>query len=140
MAHILPAPTSDQLCHAVIQSRTIKPMKTTQFSTQFQMHKQRGTFCGIDTYSLTNFGKHDFTSFLLSQTESNTIANRPNINSLLSQLVHEKQLSSCIVNAKKEEAKVQNVGVDFDSSINGATYVPVNVAIKFEQALQRNHT
>ena len=96
MAHILPAPTSDQLCHTVIQSRTIKPV-----------NKQRGEFCGIDTCSLTNFGRHDFTSFLFSQTESYTIANRPDINSLLSQLVQEKQLSSCIANAKREEAQVQ---------------------------------
>ena len=138
MAHILPAPTSDQLCDPVIQSRTIKPIKTTPYSTQCQMHEQRGTFYGIDTCSLTNFGRHNFTSFLLSQTESYTIAYRPDINSLLSQLVDEKHLSSCIVNTKREEAKVQNADVDFDSSINGATYVPLNVAIKFEQALQKN--
>ena len=87
MAHIFPAPRSDQLCNAAIQSRTIKLMKATQYSTQFQMHEQRGTFCGIDTCSLTNFGRHDFTSFLLSRTESYTIAHRPDINSLLSQLV-----------------------------------------------------
>ena len=42
-----------------------------------------------------------------------------------------KQLSYYIVNAKREEAKVQNAGVDFDSSINGATYVSV-------KALQKN--
>ena len=39
---------------------------------------------------------------------------------------------------KREEAKVQNAGVDFDSSLNDATYVPMNVATKFEQALQKN--
>ena len=100
MAHILPAPTSDQLCHAIIHSRTIKPMKTTHYSTRFQMHKSRGMFCGIDTCSLTNFGRHNFTSFLLSQTESYTIAHRTDVNPLLLQLVQEKQLSSCIVNAK----------------------------------------
>ena len=137
-AHILPTPISDQLCHAIIQSRTFKPLKSTKYSSQFQMHKQRGMFCDIDACSLTNFGMHDFTSFLISQIESYTIAHHLDINYLLSQIVHEKQLSSCIVNAKREEAKVQNAGVDFDSSINGATYVPTNVAIKFEQVLQKN--
>ena len=107
-------------------------MKNTQYSTQLQMHEQRGTFCGINTCSLTNVGRHDFTSFLPSQTESYAIAHRLDINSLLSQLVQEKQLSSCIVNAKREEAKVQNTGVDFDSSMNGTTYVPMNIAIKFK--------
>ena len=42
------------------------------------------------------------------------------------------------MNTKRNEAKVQNVGVDFDSSKNGATHVPVNIAIKFEQALQKD--
>ena len=105
MAHILPVPTYDQLCHVVVQRRTIKPMKTTQYSTQFQIQKQRETFCGIDTCNLINFCAHDFSSFLLSQTESYTIAYRPDINSLLSQLVHDKQLTSCVVNAKREQEK-----------------------------------
>ena len=39
MAHILPATTSDQLWHVVMQSCTIKPIKTTQYSTHFSMHK-----------------------------------------------------------------------------------------------------
>ena len=113
-------------------------MKLTKYFTQFQMQQQRGKFCGINTCSLTNFGRHDFTSFLLAQTESYTTAHRPDINSLLSQQVQEKQLAPYIVNAKREEAKAQNTGVDFDSSIKGATYVPLNIAIKFEQALQKN--
>ena len=104
MVHILPTPTSDQLCHAVIQSRTIKPMKTTQYSTQFQMHKQRGTFCGIDTCSLTNFGHHNFTSFLLSQTKSYAIAHCPDINSLLSQLSYHLVLS--IQKERKQKFKM----------------------------------
>ena len=36
------------------------------------------------------------------------------------------------VNTKREKTKVQNIGVDFDPSIYGATYVPVNIRIKFE--------
>ena len=48
-SHILPAELSDQLCHAVIKPRCIKPMKASQYSTSFQMHEQRGTFNGIDT-------------------------------------------------------------------------------------------
>ena len=50
----LPSKFSDQLAHAVLQCRTIKPVKATQYSTQFQMNEQRGSFTGIDTFTLWN--------------------------------------------------------------------------------------
>jgi hypothetical protein len=42
--HVLPQPYSDQLCHAVVQSRTVRPMQAKQYSTSFQMHEQRGCY------------------------------------------------------------------------------------------------
>ena len=35
---------SDQLCHCVLRSRTIKPLQKRGYSTGYQMHEQRGTF------------------------------------------------------------------------------------------------
>ena len=61
---------------------------------------------------------YNFTSFLFTQIKSYTIAHRPAINSLLSELVQQKQLLSCIINAKREEAKAQNTTVDFDENCN----------------------
>ena len=58
--HILSSERADQLCHAVIKGRTIKPMKASSYSNAFQMHEQRGTFTGIDTSSITNFEKYRF--------------------------------------------------------------------------------
>ena len=113
-------------------------MKATQYSTQFQMHEQRGTFCGVDTCSLTKFGRYDFTSSLLADAESNTIVNRPDINALLTQFVEEGKMTQCIANSRREEAVQQSVGVDFDAAIRGATYVPMDIARRFEQQLQNN--
>ena len=39
MVYILPTSTSDQLFYAVLQNRAVKPLKSTKYSTQFQMHE-----------------------------------------------------------------------------------------------------
>ena len=64
--HILPSKQPDQLCHAVIKPRTIKPMKACKYSNSFQMHEQRGTFNGIDTCNVTSYGRFDFCSKILN--------------------------------------------------------------------------
>lgn len=57
--HILPLARSYQLCHAVIKSHTIKPIKASKYSITFQMHEQKGTFNGLDPYSITNYYSFD---------------------------------------------------------------------------------
>ena len=88
--HSLPAPISDQLSHCVIVSRLLKPIRPKAYSTEFQMCEQRGTFSGIDTFSVTEYGRFDSCSLLLSECEARTITCRPDINALLSQLVQKK--------------------------------------------------
>ena len=61
-SHNLPSKRSDQLSHVIIQPRSIKTVRVATYSTSFQMHEQRGSFSGIDTCSITNVGKFDFTS------------------------------------------------------------------------------
>ena len=80
--HILPSKQPDQLCHAVIKPRTIKPMKACKYSNSFQMHEQRGTFNGIDTCNVTSYGRFDFCSKILNKSEGRSIDNRPDKNPL----------------------------------------------------------
>ena len=58
--HTIPSQKGDQLCHAVIKPRLIKPMKASKYSNTYQMHEQRGSFQGIDTCNVTNFGDFSF--------------------------------------------------------------------------------
>ena len=62
--HNLPSDYPDQLCHAVIKPRTIRPLKSCAYSNSYQMHEQRGTFNGTDTCSIANYGRFDFCSKL----------------------------------------------------------------------------
>ena len=58
-----------------------------------------------ERFVVLNFGMHDLIFILLSQTESYTIAHHLEINLLLSQLVIEKHLLSCIVKRKSKYSK-----------------------------------
>ena len=40
--HILPSKSGDQLCHAIVKSRTIRPMRACKYSNRYQMHEQKG--------------------------------------------------------------------------------------------------
>ena len=55
-----------------------------------QMYEQRGTSNGIDTCNLISYHQFDFCSKLLSDSESRSIVNRPDINGLRNQFVEEK--------------------------------------------------
>ena len=138
--HILPAKHADQIAHAIIQCRTIKPVKSTQYSTQYQMHEQRGTFNGIDTFGLTDFRRFDFTSKLSAESESRAIKNRPDINALLSQIVKEKGIAKCVANSRRQEAEDMCNGIDYSIYSQGATYVPFDVAMCLLQDINAKDT
>ena len=99
-SHNLPSKRSDQLSHVIIQPRSIKTVRVATYSTSFQMHEQRGSFSGIDTCSITNVGKFDFTSILLGESEARSIICRPEINALLNNLVQEKKFP-CVLQIQK---------------------------------------
>lgn len=131
--HILPPKDSDQLAHAVIQSRLIKPLKSSAFSNQFQMHEQRGTFNGLDSFGLTNWRKFNLTSKLLAEAEARSLANRPDTNSLLTQLVNEHVIGESIANSRRIEAIDMTRNIDFYPFHRSATYVPLDIAMSFQR-------
>ena len=98
--HILPSEYSGQLAPSVIQSRTIKPIKAFTYSTQFQMHEKRGTFNGLDSFSLTDFHRFDFTSKVSAESEARSVMNIMDINDLLTQLTEEILIGKFIANSR----------------------------------------
>lgn len=128
--HILPSATSDQLCHAVIKPRTVKPLKASKYYTTYQMHEQKGSFQGVDTCSITNYGDFSFTSVLLDQFENRSIAMRSDINALLNHLKKDEHLSTVTVEGMRQRAKtVYPDTSELDQFINGSTYVSFKDAL-----------
>ena len=97
------------------------------------MHEQRGSFNGIDTCNLTSYRNFSFRSKLLSDCESRYICNRPDINSLLNQLVDEKVISKKTANDKRLHADAIYGDYDFEPYVNGATYVPIECALQMKR-------
>ena len=128
--HIIPSDKGDQLCHAVIKPRLIKPMVARKYCTTYQMNEQRGSFQGIDICDVTNFGNFSFCSALLDESESRTIKHRPDINSLLDQLTRDAYLTSTTVKAMCERA-IDNGPSDeiIKKCLVGATYVSLEDAL-----------
>ena len=81
--HIIPSDRGDQLCHAVIKSRMIKQLRASKYCNIYQMCEQQGSYQGVDTCDVIDFGDFGFISILLDESESRSIKFRPDINSLL---------------------------------------------------------
>jgi hypothetical protein len=130
--HILPSVHPDQLCHAVIHCRTIKPMRRTKYSTQIELYEQKGTFNGIDTFGLTDFQNMAISSELLAHYESLSIFHRKDINSLLTQMIKENKIGKVVANDRRTEAnyRVNKLEMDVDSLVAGSTYVPIAATMR----------
>lgn len=131
--HIIPSSKNDQLCHAVIKPRLIKPMKAMQYSNCYQMHEQKGSFQGLDCCDITNFGDFSYCSYLLDESESRTINYRPDINSLLDHLNNNGYLCDMSVSEMRKRAKDNRLSDDVvQSCIYGATYIDIYDAMKMK--------
>ena len=97
----LPSIYSDQLSHCSIQTQTIKPIARKYYSTAFEMHEQRANFKGIDTCNISTYCHFNFNSLLLSKFKVVSIVNQPDINTLLNQLVEEKNILKETANSKR---------------------------------------
>ena len=79
-------------------------MEGSNYSNTIQMYEQCGTFNGIHTCSVTNYGNFDFCSKLLDKNEGRSIKNRPSTNALLTQLSNAHIISANVVTVRREAA------------------------------------
>ena len=124
---------SDQLAHCTLRTRSIKPIQKRYYATSYQMHEQRGSFNGIDTCNISTVRKFDFQSKLLSECEARSIVNRPDINSLLNELIREKCISKYTADEKRKAASNMYSDFDFEKYYNGGTYVPFECVMSMQK-------
>ena len=74
----------------------------------------------------------------MTDAESRSIFNRPDINALLLQMVEEESMSKFIANSKKIHARIKYDSFDFDSYCSGATYVPLEVALRMQREISNS--
>ena len=127
--HSLPSKQPDQLCQAVIQPRILKPVKASKYTIGFQMFQQSGSFNGIDTCSATSYGRFDFNSKLIRESEARSIANRPDINAHLSKLREEDIISQYAEDGRRSFATSFSSTVNYERLAKGATYVSLESSV-----------
>ena len=103
--HNLSSINGNQLAPCIIKPWTIKPMEATKYANTYQMHKQKGSFHGIDTCNVTNFGNFNFTTILLDENESRWIVCRPDINILIMNLQKENIITKFTAEGLRNRTK-----------------------------------
>ena len=88
------------------------------------MDQQSGTLNGIDTWSVTNFGRTDPNSKILHESKARYIANQPDINSHITKIREEKIISPIVEIDIQSFSRKFSKSFDCDQYSNGATYVP----------------
>ena len=138
--HVLPCTISNQLCHSVIRPIMIKPMKSHQYSNSYQMHEQKGSFQGIDTCDVTDFGNFSFTYILLDQAESWSIAYQPDINSLLDKLTTYNILTLQAAQDKRDCASSLYPDKSIEEKyVFGSTYISLEDAVAIQRYQGSHH-
>ena len=127
--HNIPALRPDQLAPCVNRPRTVKPIKKSMFSTTYQMHEQKGSFNGIDTCSVTLFGKFDFQSSLSAVNDARSLSQRPDIHAHLQTLVNEKVISDYVKRGREKDAICRSQNIDYEPYFSASTYTPLHVAM-----------
>ena len=129
---------SDQLCHAVVNPRTVKNTQVGYNSITYQMVEQRFSWNGPDTINISSVGKTNHNSLLLYQAEARSIANRSDMKSLLKRSVDDGKMSNFHANGIEEYSEYYSRNKDYEKYKFGATYVPFEIALGLKKEA-RNH-
>ena len=124
---------SDQICHAVVKSRTVKHTKVGYNTIGYQMVEQRFSWKGPDSINISSIGKTDHNSILLHQAEARSVANRSDMKGLLKGLVDEGIISNNHADSIEEYSKHCSEETDYSNYKIGATYVPLEVALSMKR-------
>ena len=138
--HFIPSKYPNQLAHASIKPRSVCPMQAKKYCTTYQMHRQKGCYQGIDTCDITSVKDFSKSDVVLQEFQCRSINNRNDINALLTQFHDEDIFSKNTVEgmrkmAKELEKKERN---DMNKLLGGATYMPVEVAMKTQSFLVKD--
>ena len=138
--HNLSATKADQLSPCIIQQRTCQSIKAAKYNTVFTMSEQHSDFNGVDSLTIRDEGSFTCQSSMLEYHETLSIANRPDINELVSRNVEEKIMSSELASSLRIGARKKFPPGSVANYIQGATYVGMADAMKMQlYATEYNH-
>ena len=105
------------------------------------MYEQRGCFAGLDTCNHVEFGRFDRYSILRHEIEDKAISNRFDVKLHLNSLCNNNIISTEMAETMTESANYFNSTNDLRKYYYGATYIPLEAAIAYQQdIIDRNIT
>ena len=126
----------DQLCQAVIQSRLLKPVKSSKYLTILKLFHQNVTLNGIDTCSSTSFIKFNFKSILSEETKSRAIKNRPDIDVRSRKLRQENIIYEYFYSGKRSFSNCFSSTIDYLKYTKGAIFVSLEERMIFQDKMK----
>jgi len=145
----LPCRHADQNAHAVVVPRTISPMKAKAYSTTFQMHEMRGSYLGLDTMSLADYGRYDFQSIIAKQNELLSYAGRMDVRGLMRRHAATGIIPAWLAEDYDTNAEIERLvntsltgemlpGSSWKKCSEGSTYVSYPDAIRLQKCLDND--
>jgi len=131
--NILSSERSDQLCPCQAQPRTVGNMKASKYNTTMMMTSQQYTFSGADSIYLTSEPQFSSLSVMLMTHETQSIAKRNDINSLISQFVRDGMMNAELAKNLRERAAEDYPEGSLQKYIESATYVNLRDCMLFQK-------
>ena len=131
--NILSSERSDQLCPCQAQPRTVGNMKASKYNTTMMMTSQQYTFSGADSFYLTSEPQFSSLSVMLMTHETQSIAKRNDINSLISQFVRDGMMNAELAKNLRERAAEDYPEGSLQKYIESATYVNLRDCMLFQK-------
>ena len=97
----IPSPVSDQVCHAVVKTRTVKHMKVVYNSTRYKMVVQRSSWKDPDNINVLIFGKTDHGYILIQEDEAHLYNNCTDTKSLIQRLIDDEKRPTIMLKEQK---------------------------------------
>ena len=133
----LPAAVPDMLSHAVLRSRTLRPMKAHKYTNTFQLQKCSGSYCGIDTCYISGQRHFDFHSHFLDISEARSYAHREDIKGLTRRLIQKDVITNDIALNLAERAKELFGGTHMAraKTLEGATMMTLKDSLSLQKMM-----
>jgi hypothetical protein len=112
-------------------------MKCSKYCTTYETNRQLGSYQGIDTCDVTNFGYFSFLSILLDRYESMSIVHHFDINTKLTNLEHEGVITNYTADGMRKQVMElhKNGSNSLRSYYNGAMHMTLHDAMSTQKEI-----
>lgn len=129
----------DQLTHAVVAPRKVKPTRAHTYNTNYQVNVLQGRYLGVDSCNIQEFGRFDKTSQLMTENMALSLYHRSDMIELLQNLNQREVIPDEMKDILLERANdwygdenKEHGFISKERALRGCTFVSIIDAINME--------